>query len=84
MNSWWTVGWVAWLAWFALQEGAALFNRQDGDTLSEHAWRWLHVGDGRSTALTIVGRAILAIGGVWLAGHLAMGWWTPTHPWPGT
>lgn len=80
----WTVGWLLWLAWFLGLEGFALFNRQDGDTLSEHVWKWFRVQDPRPTGVTVALRGVLAVFLLWLAGHLVMGWWTPTdpHPWP--
>lgn len=80
----WTVGWLLWIAWFVVEEGVALALKKPGRTLSEHVWDWLNVYDKRPTALTVMGRTALAIGGIWLAGHFAMGWWTPTHPWPGS
>ncbi|MEU9126595.1 hypothetical protein AB0D08_00505 [Kitasatospora sp. NPDC048540] len=36
----WSWLWVAWLAAFAAIEGKALFNKTEGDTLSEHVWKW--------------------------------------------
>jgi hypothetical protein len=60
----------------------ALANRRDGDTLSEHIWRIARVGDSRPTALVWTVRAAIALVMLWLAGHFAMGWWTPSHPWP--
>ncbi len=35
-----TLAWLIWLLQFAAIEGAALVNKRDGDTLSEHVWRW--------------------------------------------
>lgn len=40
-----TVLWIAWLGAFAIIEGVALTNKQDGDTLSEHVWKWTGIGD---------------------------------------
>lgn len=79
----WTIAWILWIAWFVIEEGVALALKKPGRTLSEHVWAWFHVYDKRPTPLVIAGRAFLAIGGIWLAGHFAFGWWTPTHPWPG-
>jgi hypothetical protein len=81
--NWWTIGWVLWIAWFAIQEGAALIGKREGATLSEHVWEWFNVFDKRPTALVVVGRGLLVILGIWLAGHFGFGWWTPTRPWPG-
>ena len=38
-----TAAWVLWILQFAAIEGAALFNKRDGDTLSEHVWRWFSI-----------------------------------------
>lgn len=37
----WTVLWLLWLLMFFIVEGLALANKEDGDTLSEHVWKWL-------------------------------------------
>jgi hypothetical protein len=72
----WTYGWILWILWFCTQEGVALVNPEPDDTLSEHVWRWLRVGDKRSTPITVAGRVVLGLGIVWLLGHLTMGWWS--------
>ncbi|WJN62782.1 hypothetical protein [Streptomyces phage phiScoe2] len=36
----WTWAWLAWIAAFLVIEGKALFNKTEGDTLSEHVWKW--------------------------------------------
>lgn len=79
----WTIAWICWIAVFLLAEGVALFNKRTEDTLSETAWRWFHVHDPHPGPWYITLRCLLAVFLVWLAGHLVMGWWTPTHPWPG-
>lgn len=71
-----TIGWILWIVWFAVLETLALQRKRFGDTLSEHVWRWFFVLDDRSTWRTWLGRALLIVGGVWLTGHLAFGWWT--------
>lgn len=55
-----TIGWVIWVAGFAVLEGLALANRQAGDTLSEHVWALLDVP---------VLWWIAAGAFVWLGGH---------------
>lgn len=35
--------WLIWLGMFAAVEGAAIFNRTPGDTLSEHVWKWFSI-----------------------------------------
>jgi hypothetical protein len=79
-----TAFWIAWLAAFALVEGKALLSRTPDSTFSEHVWDWFRVRDSRPTGWVLVARSVLLLFLVWLAGHLAFGWWTPTnpHPWP--
>jgi hypothetical protein len=38
-----TIGWLAWIGWFLLEEGLALFGHGRGNTLSEHVWRWFGI-----------------------------------------
>lgn len=64
-------------------EIAALRNRREGDTLSEHVWRIARVDDPRPTPLVWAIRAVIALVMIWLAGHFSLGWWTPSDPWPG-
>ena len=33
--------WALWLLFFAVIEGAAIANKEKGDTLSEHVWKWI-------------------------------------------
>jgi hypothetical protein len=80
--SWYTWAWLLWLAWFLAVEGVALANKRDGDTLSEHVWKWFHVRDPRPTWLVVVGRIVLGLFLLWLCLHLVFGWLTPTHPLP--
>jgi hypothetical protein len=79
---WYTAGWLAWLGFFLLLEGKALAGRTPGATLSEHVWAWFRVRDPRPTPLVVAGRLLLGVFLVWLLGHLAMGWWTLSDPWP--
>ncbi len=72
----WTIAWLAWIAGFAALEGAALFSKTPGATLSAHVWKWFRIRDKRPTAATWAGRAVLLIGGIWLTGHLALGIWS--------
>lgn len=78
----WTVLWFAWGGVFLFIEGVALLNRNTGDTLSEHFWRWLRVGDHAPTWMVWCGRAGVLLFCAWLGLHLSFGWFTPTHPWP--
>lgn len=75
--SWFDVFWVSVLLAGGTVELVALKRPAPGDTLSEHMWKWLRVADPRPTLPFIVLRALTAAVMVWLAGHFAMGWWTP-------
>jgi hypothetical protein len=72
----WSWLWIAWLAIFATLETIALRDKDPDDTFSEFVWRTLRIRDRRPTALTWAARVALIIGGTWLTGHLAFGWWT--------
>jgi hypothetical protein len=80
--TWWTVAYLGLAATFLAVEGAALFNRRPGDTLSEHFWRWLRVRDPRPSLLVWILRGLVLLFCAWLGLHLTLGWFTPTHPWP--
>jgi hypothetical protein len=79
----WTWIWLVLAITGISTELAALCNKRDQDTLSEHVWAVIRIADSRSTrigwALRVV--SILFLG--WLAGHFAFGWWTLSHhgPW---
>ena len=38
-----TLLWLLWIGAFFGIEGPALFNKQAGDTLSEHVWQWFSI-----------------------------------------
>lgn len=61
----------------------ALLNKREGDTLSEHVWRWTRVDDPRPTPIVWGIRAAIILVMLWLAGHFGMGWWTTWPPSPG-
>lgn len=63
-------------------ELVALFNRQDGDTLSEHFWKIAKVEDPRPTPLVWTIRGVIFLVMAWLAFHFSMGIFTPSDPWP--
>jgi hypothetical protein len=72
-----TVAWIVWGAVFLLIEGAALLDKDPGDTLSEHVWRWLKVRGretGKSPWTFWVLRGILFLFLAWLTSHLVFGW----------
>ena len=38
-----TVLWILWILMFAVIEGFALKDKAEGDTLSEHVWKWFSI-----------------------------------------
>ena len=68
--------WAAWIVYFLVVEGIALFNSRGGDTLSEHVWAWLGYKDGhvgRPTGSQRL-RRYLTLGFLaWLVIHLLTG-----------
>jgi hypothetical protein len=69
--SWFTFGWIVWFLYFVVLEGLALANSKEGDTLSEHVWRWFDVDAGQWTFK----RFVLAAGMLWLSGHFIFRIW---------
>ena len=69
----WTVAWLLWIAMFLVIEGAAIWNKYEGDTLSEHVWNWFSVKDkGKGwRARRVALLAFLA----WLTVHFITGGW---------
>jgi hypothetical protein len=66
-----TVAWTIVLSAAVAVEAAALANKQPGDTLSEHVWRWFSIKEqGRAWR---VRRFALLAGLAWLAAHLLTG-----------
>ena len=66
-----TVFWLFWVAMFGAVEGAALVNKREGDTLSEHVWDWFSIQSKGSgwRARRFVLLAFLA----WLSAHFLTG-----------
>jgi hypothetical protein len=71
-----TTAWLLWLLAFGVIEGKALANKEPGDTLSEHVWKWFmvrkqdqHAGQGWIVLL----RTVLAAGLGLLTIHLTTG-----------
>jgi hypothetical protein len=69
--SWYTWAWIFWLAFFAVIEGVALFDKDRGDTLSEHIWAWFKIKD--KPRQWTARRAVLAVFMVWLTVHMVAG-----------
>jgi hypothetical protein len=77
--NWWTVGWVAWLVWFLVEEGLALFQKTGKATLSAHVWDWFSVHprtEGTKwTGWERARHAILVMFLAWLGVHFLTGGW---------
>ncbi len=69
----WTVGWALWLVMFLAIEGAALFNKERGDTLSEHVWKWFGI-KGKPKGYKWRRFAFLSFW-AWLSVHFFTGGW---------
>jgi hypothetical protein len=69
-----TAGWLAWIAWFAIEETVAIFRGGANTTLSAHIWKWFAIdGQTSPTALTRIRRFTLLAALAWLATHLLTG-----------
>lgn len=66
-----TALWIVWLLQFLAIEGAALFRKERGDTLSEHVWKWFSVKDKGEG--WIYRRTALLLFLAWLIAHLGFG-----------
>lgn len=62
----WTLLWVVWIAAGALLEVAALLNKTQGDTLSEHVWSLFQSSTGQFWTFMVT--AFL----LWLVWHFAL------------
>lgn len=72
----WTWAWIGWGVYFACVEGVALFNKETGDTLSEHVWAFLGYKErqvGPPTGSQRLRRFLTLAGLVWLVVHLLTG-----------
>jgi hypothetical protein len=56
-----TIGWIGWLLAFLCLEIPALLNHRNGDTFSDHVWKWFRVGDGRHGPVTWLLRGVLLV-----------------------
>lgn len=72
MNDVYTWLWIGWIALFGVIEGAALINKDKGDTLSEHIWKWFSVKEESSPKKTL---RMVSLGGflTWLVIHFLTG-----------
>lgn len=78
---WYLFGYLAGGLIIGVVELVALLNKRDGDTLSEHVWKWVGVGRHWTVGFTIRRLAVVVFLG-WLLFHLSLGWFTPSHPLP--
>jgi len=63
-----SIAWAAWAAAFVVIEGAALYRKGKGDTLSEHVWQVFSIKhEGKAVWIRRGGLASFLI---WLAAHL--------------
>ena len=67
----WTVAWIFWIGFFIAVEGAALLDKDRGDTLSEHVWAVFKIKD--KPRQWTIRRAVLAGFLVWLLVHMVAG-----------
>jgi hypothetical protein len=63
----WTLAWLIWLGLFLAIELPAAFNKEKGDTLSEHVWKWFNIKNKAEPWNTR--RAILALSFLALGAH---------------
>lgn len=69
----WTIAWLLWGAIFFAIEIPAVRNKQPGDTLSEHVWKFL--GRGENQTRWIQSRRIVFLAfWAWLSFHFISGW----------
>jgi hypothetical protein len=68
-----TIAWLAWLAAFGVIEGSALVSKREGDTLSEHVWRWFAVKDKSRRGTVRARRFALLAFMAWLTAHFLTG-----------
>jgi hypothetical protein len=78
---WYLLGYLAGGLIIGAVELVALFNRRDGDTLSEHVWKWVGIGRRWTIGFTLRRLVVVLFLG-WLLLHLTLGWLTPSHPLP--
>ena len=77
----WTIAWLVWIGGFVVIEGLALANKKEGDTLSEHVWKWFATskaaqakeGVEQPKGTVRVRRFVLLAGMCWLTYHFMTG-----------
>lgn len=72
LNDTYTWLWIGWLLAFVGIEAVALINKDKGDTLSEHIWKWFSVKEKGNPHRTF---RMVCLGGflAWLVTHFMTG-----------
>ena len=65
--------WIIWGLFFLAIEGAAIANKQSGDTLSEHVWKWIGKKGYEKPSGYKWRRAVLGFFLLWLIIHFFTG-----------
>jgi hypothetical protein len=68
-----TALWITWIAMFFVVEFAALRDKKEGDTLSEHLWSWLGTDNQSGPSRKIFGATALTLFAVWFFPHILFG-----------
>jgi hypothetical protein len=76
----WTWGWIAWGAWFAVEEGVALWRVGKRGTLSYFIWTLFGTRGGLRPSRSPwvwTRRGVLAVAMAWLVAHFLSGGMLP-------
>lgn len=68
-----TILWLVWLLFFAIVEGVALVNKVQGDTLSEHVWKWFDINGKHPVGWDRLRKFTLIAFMAWLTLHFLTG-----------
>ena len=74
MNKKYTIAWILWIVGFLAIEYAAVKDKRQGDTLSEHVWAVIGTKTKTKTALMWTARIGLGTLFAWLIPHFFTGW----------
>lgn len=70
-----TIGWLAWGAFFCVLEGIAVATKNWDGTLSNHIRRWIGESSDKQSWSSYLRRGALLIFMGWLSGHFVFGLW---------
>lgn len=74
LNWKYTVAWALWILAFGIIEYAAIQDKREGDTFTEHWRKLIGTGkDGRRNIVNWLFRAVTIVGLIWLAPHMLTG-----------